>query len=432
MDEFEPELKRRLDVRASTIAVDDDWDDLINRSVAKARRTNKALALALVAVVCGASIVVVIAARGSEPPETRTAVPVAGVVPTGAKVPLIKPAAAPVSEYGKSASGGATTYSLATPAGIPITFWGGDAATKMAHVFTRTTTGGATIRTYRADLDTHMFGSGPPWWTPPGWCFPNGMVQADVSDDAIAGIGFGHSFAETKDGTGLNGAVSIVGQAEQHPLWIVVAHAPEGAATVRAEFPGGARDEMAPVDGVAVLVATGPGDDLEATAKLQAVDASGAVLGSVDVKAYGSWISESINQAECTAPTTLPPAGKEQPADPVEAGAAVRALFAAAFAKGISDKDFGTYFDDAHGFAEIAEQLRTGAFKDQVEAAQMQLKDLVFQDATTAAIQYDIVVPNYSTFANRFTQAKLIDGQWKLSREGWCNDVAMAGVSCPD
>jgi hypothetical protein len=58
---------------------------------------------------------------------------------------------------------------------------------------------------------------------------------------------------------------------------------------------------------------------------------------------------------------------------------------------------------------------------------------VVFLDPTTAAIQYEIDIPNYGTpsFANRFTEAHLVNGSWKLARAGWCNDVSLAGITCP-
>jgi len=305
MDEFEPELKRRLDVRASTIAVDDDWDDLINRSVSKARRTNKALALALVAVVCGASIAVVVAARGSDPAATRAGVPVAGVTRTGAKVPTIAPQIAPVTEFGQVVTDVRTRPVPGVQSTPLIAAFAGDPSSPMAHVFTRTTPTGASIRTYRANFDTSWV-SGPPWWTAPGWCNPNGMVQADVSDDAIAGIGIGHTYADTKSDTGLGAVTTIIGVVEQHAMWVVVAQVPPDAASVRAVFPGGATDQMEPVDGVAVLVGSGPPDGTK-TAKLQKLDVSGAVTGSIDVQGTGAWIETSLNADDCMAPSTLPP-----------------------------------------------------------------------------------------------------------------------------
>ncbi len=78
--------------------------------------------------------------------------------------------------------------------------------------------------------------------------------------------------------------------------------------------------------------------------------------------------------------------------------------------------------------------MLAGAFKEQVQTATLKLNDVVFLDATTAAIQYEIDIPNYGTpsFPNRFTEAHLVNGSWKLARAGWCADVSLAGVTCPN
>ena len=63
----------------------------------------------------------------------------------------------------------------------------------------------------------------------------------------------------------------------------------------------------------------------------------------------------------------------------------------------------------------------------------MKFDNLVFLSPTKAAIQYEIDIPNYAAgaFSNRFNEANLVDGKWKLARYGWCNDVSLAGVQCP-
>ena len=130
-------------------------------------------------------------------------------------------------------------------------------------------------------------------------------------------------------------------------------------------------------------------------------------------------------------PRDLPAPGAQQPADPTAAEAAVATAFAKAYAKGIDDAGFRAAFDDSHGFAEVQRQLLNGTFKEQVKAAVQKLDDVVFLSPTTAAIEYHIEVPGYSPFTDRFNEVHLIDGEWKLSRAGWCNDVSLAGVHCP-
>ncbi len=299
----------------------------------------------------------------------------------------------------------------------------------MARVFTRTTPAGVTIRAYRADVSPTEV-QGPPWWTPPGWCYPNGYVQADMSDDAVAGVGFAPLFAAQRDGSGIGGTLSVIGQNEQAVRWIVVAQGPPGARKLHASFPDGAADEMAPVGGVAVLVGHGGADLQKAKVTLTAVDASGATIATTTISAVPEGSSDD---AACTAPTTRPAPGAQQPADAAAARQAVIDTFNRAYNDGVNDDAAFAYFDDAHGFADVMANLRTGPYKEQVRTAVMKLNDLVFLSPSVAAVQYEIDIPNYGTpsFAPRFNEAHLVDGQWKLARQGFCNDVGLGGVQCP-
>ena len=77
--------------------------------------------------------------------------------------------------------------------------------------------------------------------------------------------------------------------------------------------------------------------------------------------------------------------------------------------------------------------LRTGPYKEQVRTAALKLDDLVFLSPTVAAIRYEIDIPNYGTpsFAPRFNEAHLVDGHWKLARQGFCDDISLGGAQCP-
>ena len=176
----------------------------------------------------------------------------------------------------------------------------------------------------------------------------------------------------------MGGSVQLIGQAEQAPRWIVIAQGPAHAAKLRATFPGGATDEMAPVDGVAVLVAKAPADAADTKVLLTALDGSGNELGHATIGASGNGASyltvpaivlqdgSQTAGAECYAPQTLPAAGASQPTDAAAARQAVIDAFNAAYTHGASDDSFAAAFDDSHGFADVMAKLRAGAFKEQV------------------------------------------------------------------
>ena len=214
--------------------------------------------------------------------------------------------------------------------------WGGMTNEPLARVFVRDHAG-MKIRVYRADVDQPA-GIGPPWWTPPGYCFPNGYVQADISNDDMVGVGVGDIYAELEDGV-VGGALTAIGVSEGSAQWVAVVQVPANAAKVRATFPGGATDEMEPVDGVAVLVGAAditPDDQdyYNEQAQLEAFDSSGASLGTGHARFGGSRVSLEgtldFNADACSAPQELPPPGPEQPADVPAARQAVTDAFSLA------------------------------------------------------------------------------------------------------
>jgi hypothetical protein len=455
MNDFEDELRSRLAARASAVSVESDWADLTDRMGRSARRASRALFLVLTLTLCVSAVAVVIAVHsaghGSQAAtpigKARPTSPVDRVVATHAAVPTISAAngqslASSKGLVGSPNNNSGPLYSKQTQLSPLInggtqssgTAWvpysGPYASMAMARVFTRTTAGGVTIRAYRANVAPTSAVPGPPWWTPPGWCYPNGYVQADMSDNAVAGVGFAPLFAAQQNGSKVGGTLSVIGQNEQAVRWIVVAQGPTEAATLRASFPDGSRDAMAPVGGVAVLVGHGKPDLKDAKVTVAALDASGGTIATRTIAALAEPVPYD---AECNAPQKLPAPGAHQPVDAATARQAVIDTFNNAYAKGVNDDATFAYFDDSHGFADIMAKLRTGTFKEQVRTAVLKLDDLVFLSPTEAAVQYEIDIPNYGTpsFAPRFNEAHLIDGKWKLARQGFCTDVGLAGVQCP-
>jgi hypothetical protein len=455
MNDFEDELRGRLAARAGEVSVQSDWADLTDRMGRSARRARRALFLVLTLTLCVSVVAVVIAVHdtGHGPPvatatgKARPTARVDRVVATHAAVPMISAANGQSLASSQGLAGGSNVNSGApfnntTQLGPLINVgtpssgnaWSSSSgpyvSIPMARVFTRATAGGVTIRAYRANVAPASAVQGPPWWAPPGWCYPNGYVQADLSDDAVAGVGFAPLFAAQQNGSKVGGTLSVIGQNEQAVRWIVIAQGPTDAATLRASFPNGSRDAMAPVGGIAVLVGHGSPDLKDAKITLAALDASGGTIATRTIAALTEPVSYD---AGCTAPQKLPAPGAHQPVDAATARQAVIDTFNHAYAKGVNDDATFAYFDDSHGFADIMAKLRTGTFKEQVRTAVLKLDDLVFLSPTEAAVQYEIDIPNYGTpsFAPRFNEAHLIDGKWKLARQGFCNDVGLAGIQCP-
>ncbi len=432
------ELHERLDALARRVDVHPDFDDLLARVTQRQRRLTRALAGAIVVVLCVGVVAVVVAERGNtSSPRSKTDMAAGlqgGVVATHAKVPVVARQGSSATGSGQtSTASGTSSYPLLGP----ITGVSGvsGSTTPMAHVFSRTV-GDVVIRAYRAEFAATP-AQGPPWWIPPGWCFPDGVVQADVSDTAIAGVATASLYAAMKDGSAVGGTVTELGLAENAPRYVVVAQSTTDAGAIRAVFPDGTTDEMAPVDGVAVLVGRGPRDPGDANVVVTAVGDAGAALGSATLPVSASYrVLQSDRRAadsQCVAPQTLPPPGPRQPADPAAARQAVIDVFNAAYTKGISAEQFRSFFDDSHGFGEIQTQLHTGPYAAEVAAAQTKFDELVFLDPDTAAIQYEWSIPGSpgTSFTNRFTEAHLVNGQWKLARAGWCTDVTLAGLHCP-
>jgi hypothetical protein len=437
MSDFEHELHERLATRVDAVPVAEDWDDLLDRVIRRSRRTTRGLAVATALAVCFGALGVVVAARsdGTTKAKQKAAPPaIDRVDATHAQVPTA-PALGNQQTYATASSGAGSAPLVAKngATGAMVLQPSAGFGVAMAKVFTRTTASGEVIRAYRANIEANG-NIGPPWWKPADYCFPNGYAQADVSNADITGVTSAPLYAAQRDGAKVGGAVSVIGVSEQSPRWVVVAQGAADVSELRATFPDGSHDEMQPVDGLAILVGHGPASDSTAKVTVEAIAANGATLGSATLSPSGflgvSAVQGAVDPA-CVPPQTLPAPGKTQPADPAAAKQAVESTFAAAYNKNNSDERFAQYFDDSHGFVDVLAKLRSGSFKQQVDEAQMKLDDVAFLSPTEAALQYEIDIPNYSTFSNRFTEAHLLNGQWKLARAGWCNDVSLAGVQCP-
>ena len=255
MSDYEERIRRALDVRAARIDAQPEPEELTDRIAGRERRRTRALSAALVIVLFAGPTLGFVLGRGGGNDDTLRA-----TAPKGNDgVTVGHPGALP-----KLADNSGAPNLLSPGSGVPIAPDGsgsesfasvieGANSQPLARVYVRDA-GGVRIRVYRADIE-RPGGGGPPWWEPPAWCFPNGVVQADVSNDDMVGIVNANVYAALHDGD-VGGSLWAVGMAEGAPLWVAVVQTPAGAARVRVTFPGGGTDEMAPVDGIATLVHT--------------------------------------------------------------------------------------------------------------------------------------------------------------------------------
>jgi hypothetical protein len=446
MSEFDERVRRSLQQQGELIHDAPAPAELTARIVKRERRARRGLTVALVVALLAGPTLGFVAGRGgpqhetSDVAETAAAKKDGNVIIHDDKVPTIASAPALSGEHSATDSALSREYTQSqalagnTASSIVVAgggVWTGPYGVELARFFDRDA-GKAKVRVYHADIETPL-SAGPPWWEPADWCYADRVVQADVSTDDVVGIVSSSIYPALRDST-LGGALGLAGVSEGAPQWVAIAQTTTDVATIRATFPGGATDEMKPVDGVAVLVGNAQvtqaqlnDGQLDVKAHAQALDGSGVVVAEADLLLYGDQFAES--DPGCYAPQQLPPPGDEQPADPDAARAEIASHFGGpAGARKVSD--ILANLDDPRGMEETWNELINGPFGEQAKAAETQFRDLVFLSATRAAVQYDVHIPDYMDFNNRFAEYVLIDGQWKETRESLCRDIALAGVTC--
>jgi hypothetical protein len=119
-----------------------------------------------------------------------------------------------------------------------------------------------------------------------------GAVSVELSDDTAVGVGtlFDGSGPTATTANAVDPVTGVFGVAEGAPVWWVALPVGADVASVQMTFADGSTDQMAPVDGVAVLAhhidagvaSSGPGPD-EVRGTLRLLDSSGAVLTTVAV-----------------------------------------------------------------------------------------------------------------------------------------------------
>jgi hypothetical protein len=227
-------------------APDPDADPLVAIVARYRRRRQRALTAALVvAVVAGPALGFAVGHRSSS------------------TVAATRPNATRATPTPTPGSGG-----VAAPSSGPPT------ATRL---FVRTTADDVTIRGY-----LRAFGGMDGGPIPPS-CYAPKVLTAELSDDAVASQTGSSPLVLPDPNPVTVVSRNPVGITEGSPIATVTVQAAAGVATVVATFGDGSSDQMAPVDGWAVLAHRVPtlGAALSSADSVRALDANGAVLASV-------------------------------------------------------------------------------------------------------------------------------------------------------
>ena len=426
-DDLAAEVRRVLDATANAVDAahgvpHPDRADLDRRIRRRVRRRNGAAAIAgallLAAGVAGGALVASHADDHSARTDVASSGPTTTTTPTGVTVPqdvrLPVVESYPVFQERRTAtSWSAGDYQNDIAVDVPAPFGWGVADRPAATVFVRTTADGT-----RLDVRANRFGGNP---AAPGPCLPSGELYVGVRTDAAVGQVRGIRYEEVRSGS-IVASGGVVGAAEGEPRWVVVAQVAPGVADVRATFPDGHRDHLAPVDGIVVLTApVADGFDLTT------LDAAASRLRVEALDHRDVAVAKSVSDAGTCGPDRLPAPGAEQPADPAAARAAVEAAWSTVFMSPLADDGALDAVDDPGGVAAARADLAGRYPPGTLEGTVNRITDLVFTDAATAIVQYRIQVPKLGyDRSGDLGEVRLVDGRWKVSRATVCGLYAQA------
>lgn len=333
------------------------------------------------------------------------------------------------------------------PGGMSTTYPGGGPAPAPLSRLARRTTGRVTLRTFtqapsgsgaRCDpLNEQCL---------PSWCEPTGLLVAEVSTEAMAGVRTAQviglapnsplSLLDAAGGPGpqhlSSGPVPVpavprysdplLGAAEGSPVQLELVRVAPGVATVRLQTADG-QDTAAPTRGLAALAVAGT----STAGRLTALDSRGRPLTSLALPAIPTAAGPGCRPL----PVVLPVPGK-QPVNAAAAAQAVRAAYATAFTHPTPPQSYAPLLavEGGSGLRRALDQLRAG-FPQAVATSTVSTGRLAFTSPTTAVVQFTLAYSGGAPYSTRNGGAVLRGGSWLVSRGTYCNVLGFGGVTCP-
>jgi hypothetical protein len=294
----------------------------------------------------------------------------------------------------------------------------------MTRLFVRTTADGVALRGYLQKNDSTFAGQpacDPNSWCPPPECNPSTFFMAELSStEAVAQNG---SPEYPLDGPAASRGETQLGQMEGAPVSSYMVQTNSDVTNVRATWPDGFVDEMAPVNGWAIVAHAGntPPTTIE------------VVLGDGSVTPLKNFHNGYGFPAQCNPPPPpppeLPPAGKEQPADAAAATQGVTEAYQYVFTHGNNRDNNGTYIEDAESLKTAGDQVKQN-FPEATDTVTVEVGEIRFLSTTEAALYFELKYDGGAMFGQQIGYAKLIDGHWKIARDTMCMVFSWAGAQC--
>lgn len=328
-------------------------------------------------------------------------------------------------------------------------------AVSATRLFTRTTESGVEIRVNESD-DAMMFGPGFEMEGVPDWCVAASSVSAmALTADAVSQAQLPRSKAAPPTPAVAFGLGGII---EEAPLALVVVQVDDTVTRARLTHPSGAIDTMEPVDGLVALAVAVPIPEQEDQNGLPMFDPWSGVASQLAVEVLHRngdaerltnqdlmngipmWSDpECMGSVEGTMPMPevpdleLPRPGAEQPLDPAAERTRVEAAFVALYSD-IGDKDtLFRYVDDASGL----DLAMVGIMREYGEAyrsMEPEILEMVFFSPIEASFVYttglDPFGDGFTGQLQSFGRARLVDGEWRITRSTVCQDMERIGVQC--
>lgn len=300
---------------------------------------------------------------------------------------------------------------------------GGPGEMQVTRLFIRTTADSVVVRGYLQKFDqagVAMPACDPNSWCPPAECnSPNSFLAELSNAEAVAQSGM--QLLPMKEAAANRGQVPL-GMAEGSPTSAWMIQTDDTVANVRASWPDGFTDEMAPVDGWAIVAHAGGANPSSLDAILK--DGSTVALRTDGAYAYPS---------ECSPPPPpppeLPPAGTEQPDDVSAAEQAVHKAYETVFNHDVSKDEKGQYIEDAENLKAAGDQVQKN-FPDASNSVTVNVGEIRFLSKTEAALYFELDYTGGALFGKQIGYATLIDGVWKISRDTMCMVYGWGGGQC--